>query len=117
MIVKPPPKMTNRNSLVSYIETSLWGWLKQLANELLSISFKENFQSFTVEDVIIPAGQQVSLSNEFKLFYPGIIPSGRIIIRQKGDAVIEDGDKWTASHVYLKNPSMNEATITVIFFR
>lgn len=117
MIIRNPPKLTNRASVVNYVEVSLWSWLRDLTTGLFKISFKENFQSFTVE-VAILAMTEVSISNQFSNSAPGIIPSGRIIIRQKGEAVVLDGDTpWTDSLVYLKNPSANNVIITVVFFR
>jgi hypothetical protein len=119
MIIRVPPKLTNRDSLIKYIEIDLWSWLKDLTTGILKLNFKENFQSFTVENVEIPANTQVTIYNQFKTAYKGVIPSGRIITRQQGDAIITDGDlKWTESHVYLKNESLvNDAKISIIFFK
>lgn len=118
MIIRTPPKLTNRSSVVKYIEIDLWSWLKELSIGLLKIDFKQNFQSFTVQDLVIPAGEEVAISNQFRTAYPGTIPSGRIITRQQGDANIIDGPtKWTENLVYLLNPSVNNATISVIFFK
>jgi hypothetical protein len=118
MIIKPPPKLTNRNSLISYIEVDLWSWLKQLAYGVLKIDFQQNFQSFTVTDITIQAGQEVAIPNQFFDVYPGLVPSTRLIVRQIGDANIIDGPtSWTPKLVYLQNPSANAATITVIFFK
>ena len=117
MIIKTPPKLTNRNSVLKYIEVDLWGWLKELSTGILKINFNQNFQSFLVKDLSIPANTEVSISNQFLKVYPGVIPSGRIITRQSGDANIIDGQLWTSSHLYLKNPSANNAIISVLFFK
>ena len=118
MIIRTPPKLTNRSSVVKYVEIDLWSWLKELSIGILKIDFKQNFQSFTVENLSIPAGIEVAISNQFRTSYPGTIPSGRIITRQQGDANIIDGPtKWTESLVYLFNPSANDAVISVIFFK
>jgi len=118
MIIRTPPKLTNRSSVVKYVEINLWSWLRDLTTGLLKIDFKQNFQSFSVEGLVIPAGVEVAISNQFKTSYPGTIPSGRIITRQQGDANIIDGPtKWNESLVYLINPSANDATISVIFFK
>lgn len=118
MIIRTPPKITNRNSLVSYIEIQLWSWLKELATGILKINFQENFQSFTVQNLEIAAGVEVSIPNGFRTAYPGTIPTGRIITRQQGNATIIDGPTtWTDSHVYLFNPSANAAVVSVIFFK
>ena len=118
MIIRTPPKITNRNSVIKYIEVELWSWLKDLSVGLLKIDFQQNFQSFTVENLKIAAGDEVSIPNEFRSSYPGTIPKGRIIIRQQGDANIIDGNTvWTDTHVYLRNPSGNDAVVSVLFFK
>lgn len=118
MIIRTPPKLTNHNSVVKYINIDLWSWLKDLYVGLLKIDFQQNFQSFTVTNLNIPAGTEVSIPNGFRNSAPGAIPSSRIITRQQGNANIIDGDNvWTANQVYLKNPSANDAVISVIFFK
>lgn len=118
MIIRQPPKLTNRQNIIKYIEADLWTWLKDIATGILKINFQDNFQSFTVQDLEIPAGQEVAIPNGFLNAYPGVIPTGRFIVRQQGDANIIDGTTaWSAELVYLRNPSANDATVTVIFFR
>lgn len=118
MLIKQPPRLTNRSGYIKYLEIDLWTWLREVASGFTKINFEENFQAFTVKDVSIPAGKEVGISNQFRNRYPGIIPSGRIIIRQKGDANIIDGDtEWTSNTLYLKNPSSNNAVVSVLFFR
>lgn len=113
MKIRNPPKLTNRNSTVKYIEIDLWSWLRELSTGLQSINFQDNFISFMIENITIPAGQQVAISNQLTT-----IPTGRIITRQLGDANIIDGTtKWTNLFVYLQNPSLNDAIISVIFFK
>lgn len=118
MIIRTPPKLTNRNSVIKYVEIDLWSWLKELSIGLLKISFKENFQSFNVQNLRIPAGVEVAIPNQFRTSYPGTIPSARIITRQIGDANIIDGNtSWSDTHVYLRNPSANDATVSVLFLK
>jgi hypothetical protein len=118
MIIRTPPKLTNRSSYIEYLEVKLWSWLKELTTGLLKIDFEQNFQAFIVRDLVIKAGEEVAISNQFDKVYPGLIPSGRIIIRQQGDANIIDGVKpWTTTHLYLQNPSLNDATVSVFFFK
>jgi len=117
MIIRPPPKLTNRDTSIKYLEVDLWSWLKELSLGLLKINFKDNFQAFIVQNVSIPAGVEVSIANQFRTAYPGMIPSGRIITRQQGNANIIDGvTPWTANQVYLLNPSANDAVVSVLFF-
>ena len=118
MIIRPPPKLTNKESLVEHIEVKIWNWLKELTTAILRINFKDNFQSFQITDLFIPANTEISIPNGFLVASRGVIPTARIITRQRGEAVILDGDtKWTSSHVYLKNPSANDVTINVIFLK
>lgn len=118
MIIRTPPKLTNRNSVVKYVEIDLWSWLKELSIGLLKIDFNQNFQSFIVENISIPAATEVSIPNQFRTAAPGTIPRNRIITRQIGDANIIDGNtSWNENHVYLRNPSANDAVISVIFFK
>lgn len=118
MIIRTPPKLTNRSSTIKYLEVDLWSWLKDLSTGLLKIQFNQNFQSFLVEGLLIPAGEEVAINNQFGKSYPGIIPSGRIITRQIGNANIIDGPtSWNKDLVYLQNPSGEPATISVLFFK
>jgi hypothetical protein len=118
MIIRTPPKITNKSSLLKYIEIDLWSWLKDLSIGILKMDFLQNFQSFAVNNLVIPANTEVAISNAFNTSYPGVIPTTRIITRQQGDANIIDGDNvWTSKTVFLKNPSSNDATISVIFFK
>jgi hypothetical protein len=117
MIIRNPPKLTNREGVNKYIEVDLWSWLRELSTGLLRINFNDNFQSFIVRNVSIPAGTEVPISNQLSRQYPGFVPSGRIIVRQTGDANIIDGPTpWTAKTLYLMNPSANDAVVSVIFF-
>lgn len=118
MIIKTPPKLTNRSSFLQYLEINLWGWLRDLSVGLLKLDLLQNFQSFLAADISIPAGTEVAISNQFQNIYPGLIPSGRIIVRQQGDANIIDGTtRWTTTQVYLLNPSANDAVVSIIFFK
>jgi len=120
MIIRTPPKLTNRSSLIKYVEIDLWSWLKELSIGILKINFKENFQSFTVQNLTIPPNSEVSIPNGFNNVYPGTIPSGRIITRQRQSSLaVLDGDtSWSDTHVYLKNADLvNPVTISVLFFR
>jgi hypothetical protein len=118
MIIRTPPKITNRNAILKYIEVDLWSWMKDLTIELFKVNFLQNFQSFNITDLSIPANTEVSIPNGFASSYPGLIPSARIITRQQGDANILDGvNEWTPTHVYLRNPSANDAVISVTFLK
>lgn len=116
MILRPPPRMMNRQAMTTYVDTRLWPWLKDLQNLSRRMTFEENFQTFRVDNLSIPAGQEVAIANRLASLYTGLIPSGRIIVRQTGDANIIDGKSWTLEYLYLLNPSANDAVVSVIFF-
>lgn len=119
MIIRTPPKLTNPKGVDKYVEVNLWNWLRDLTVGLNKIDFQQNFQAFIITDVLIEASTEIGIPNELNTAYPGVIPSGRIIIRQKGDALIIDGDQpWTSTQLYLKNTSAtNDATVSVLFFK
>lgn len=115
MIVRPPPRLVNRKLVEKYLEVDLWTWAREITTAFSRINFLENFQSFLVSNLTIPAGSEVSIKNQLPL---GQIPTGRIITRQSGDANIIDGDSpWTVNLLFLKNPSANNAVISVLFFQ
>lgn len=118
MIIKQPPRLTNRSSVIKYIEADLWSWLKEVTVGILKINFQDNFISFVAQDVKILAGQEIGIPNQFKNRYPGVIPGGRVIIRQQGDANIIDGaSAWTADLLFMRNPSANDVTVSILFFK
>lgn len=117
MLIKNPPRLTNRESVVKFLEGDLWRWMKDLTIGFTKINFNDNFQAFMVSEVKIPAGTQIAIANQFKSRYPGVIPTGRFIVRQRGDANIIDGTTpWTSDLLYLQNPSANDAVVSIIFF-
>lgn len=117
MMIRSPPRITNRSAIIKYLDVDLWSWMKEVSIAFTNINFKDNFQSFIVQNLSIPAGTEVAISNEFQNIYPGIIPIGRIIIRQTGDANIIDGNTpWNEIALFLRNPSANNAVVTVLFF-
>lgn len=90
------------------------GGAYEFLNGLNQLSFADNFEAFIVEDVEIPAGTEVDISNRLQ---NNKIPKYYIILRQTGDARVIDGDTaWTSKLVYLKNVGSNDVTITVVFF-
>lgn len=81
---------------------------------LRDLTFADNFKSFQITNKVIAANTEEKYRNELTT-----IPSGYIIIKQTGNALVTAGDTaWDSNFVYLKNhDSTNSATVTVIFFR
>lgn len=58
----------------------------------------ENFGGQVVENIELPVGEEVRISHNLK-----ITPKYRIILRQKGELIITDGDsQWTDKYIYLR---------------
>jgi len=77
MIIKPPPKLIGISDLTKYLTVTLWSWFRDLSTALNNLNFLENFSSFIVKDLTIPAGTEVSIVNS-----SGYIPSYRIIVKE-----------------------------------
>lgn len=100
------------NNYLKYLEVDLALNFKDLFNGLTSLSFRDNFKSFTVT-VTIPGLSELAIRNELDS-----IPSGKIILRDNGTNEIVDGSTaWTKDHVYLQNLNAAEKTVTVLFLK
>lgn len=126
MLFRNPPKVGSRISLIKYLETDLWSWMKELSAGLVKLSFADNFESFRVDDLLIPNGTEVAIPNQFRLKANNIIPSSRIIVRQKptgaignvGNGFVTDGvTPWNATNVFLYNHGPEDTLVSVIFLK
>ncbi len=111
MIFNNPPRLPSSTGVTKYLQVDLYSWMKSIFAGLLKLNFKDNFDSFTVADLTIPAGQEVNITNGL-----GFIPSGRLIVRQTGDGLVTDG-VWDINIVRLFNNGAVDVVITVIFFK
>ena len=115
--LKPPARLTNNQGMLKYLQVDLWSFLRDVYNSFYSLTLTGNLKTFLVENVVIPHGEEVAIGNQFSSRYPGVIPTGYIIVRQQGDANIIDGNTaWNVTNVYLRNPSSNDAKVNVLFF-
>lgn len=126
MLFRNPPKLASRTSLAKYLETELWSWMKDLSAGLIKLSFTDNFENFRVNDLLIPNGTEVAIPNQFRTKANNIIPSSRIIVRQKatgaignsGNGFVTDGlTPWNSTNVYLLNHGPEDTIVSVIFFK
>lgn len=108
-IIKP-----TLESIAYYLTVDLTTSMRELANGLTKLNFRDNFESFEVE-VSIAAGAELEIRNELV----GVIPSERLIVRgNDGSQNIVDGDtEWTLNFVYLKNVGATTAEAKIIFFK
>lgn len=73
------------------------------------LSIKDNFKGKIIDNVIIPASTEIKISHSLKA-----IPKYKIILRQRGNALITDGDEaWTENYITLKNNTATESTVSV----
>jgi len=92
--------------------------LKELKSLMFDLDFKNNFKSFTVEDLKLTE-EAKSIPNALK----PQIPSGYLILEMKettGNPLIvkptEKENEWTLDNVFLKT-SNGTATVKVVFLR
>lgn len=93
--------------------------VKKLMHGLGKLTFEDNMESFKSEDLVIPKGKTVTISNKLTF-----TPSKYIIVSQEGNGVVskgvskDTGKGWDNKFVFLKNNSTTEdVKITVIFMR
>ncbi len=113
MIFNNAPKLgSNTNEGVSrYLQGAIYGWFLNLITGLTKLSFGDNFESFTVNNISIAAGETATITNQLK-----ITPSARLIIRQSGNSLVTDGT-WNAQSLQLINNGASDVTVSVIYFR
>ncbi len=104
------------DGVVPWLATELAGILRELRTGLPKITFLENFESFEVQDLAIPAASEVRIRNQSRSF----VPSRWIVTRKNegGIYVCEGDQEWNENYLYLKNVHATEAAlITVLFLR
>jgi len=87
--------------------------IRQLSSGLYKLSFKDNFESFTVENVQIPSNTEISIQNKLTF-----VPKQYIITAQIGNSLVTKGDKeWTKNSLYFKNNGIDDVTLNILFLR
>lgn len=109
MIFNNPPRLPSAQSVGRYVQTDLYGWLKNLGAGLLRLNLTENFEAFRVENLVIPPGE-VQITNNLN-----VIPTSRIIVKQTGNGLVTDGT-WDINFLRLINNGAVDVTISVIFY-
>ncbi len=97
---------------ISWITTELNACLRELFIGLSKLTFAENFVTYSWSGTLA-INEVLQISHPFKQ-----IPSGYIIYKQVGDAVVDASTtEWTSEVLYLRNNSgTNAVTLTVVFF-
>ncbi len=111
MIFNNPPRLPHTSWVGQYVQTTLYGWFRNLQAGLLRLNLTENFEAFRQDDIVIAAGATVNITNALT-----IIPSSRLIVKQVGNGLVTDGD-WNANVLQLINNGAVPVTISVIFYR
>ncbi len=83
----------------------------ELNQGLHRLTLQENF-GCDIKTVTIPSGGEVNISHTLQ-----IVPKYWIILRRRGNSVVEDGKIWNEKLIALKNSGSQEVTITVGIFR
>lgn len=111
---RPLRRGDESRNIVEYLSIHLIRNFKQLSLGLTKLSFADNFEGFIVENLSIPAGVEVEITNRLDN-----IPSQRLIIRGgEGSENVVDGDTaWSQDKVYLKNVGGMDALVTVQFLK
>lgn len=113
-----PPKFYRGSGFDKFLGSDLFSWMTNIFTGLSKLTFQENFQSFTVANITIPAGKEQAIPNGFLNQSPGAIPTQRIITRQTvANTVVDGSTAWNASFVYLQNYGAQDVVVTVTFFR
>lgn len=118
MKTKPPPNPSVVQDPGKYLQLFLYPWLVNISTGLRKLQFDENFDSFTASNVTIASGDTARINNAFKVrgSAAGVIPSGRIIIKQTGGGIVSDG-AWTPETIEMINNGPGAVTVSIIFFR
>lgn len=111
MIVKNPPRLPSVSGLSKYLQSDLFSWMQDVKSGINGkLNFDENFPSFLADNVVIEAEGTAEIPNPLR-----VVPNERYIVRQKGDAVITDGN-WDINTLRLINNGKVSVTISVRFF-
>lgn len=118
MLIKPPPNPSAVNDPGKYLQLLLYPWLQNISTGLRKLQFDENFNSFTVSNLVIENGATARINNQFKSrgAAAGILPTGRLIVKQTGNGLVSDG-VWTGDTIEMINNGPNDVTVSIIFFR
>lgn len=98
---------------------SLQSIIKELMSGLKRLDFENNFESFEVGPITIPDQTEASGDYKIRNELDPAIPTGMIIKKQTGNALVTAGStSWTSDYVYIRNHSTTiDAVVTVIFIK
>ena len=113
MIFKAFKTFVRGQDVESYLSASVNSAFRDLLNGLQRLSFTDNFDSFVVEDLTIPASDSAGIINQLTE-----TPRYRMILRATGvDAwKLRDGE-WTRDSLELINDSTSEVIVTVLYMK
>jgi hypothetical protein len=85
--------------------------INELNTGLSRFRITENFENQLFTELAVANGTTKTLRHNL-----GRVPLGRIILKQTGDAVLEDG-AYTENTVELINNSANDVVVTIIYLK
>ena len=91
-----------------FSDYSFGNFIDELFHGITKLNFKDNFESYTVEDLELTAATASILAHGL-----GKIPSGRVIIKQSANATFIDSD-WTKDNVSITASA--DCTISLVYY-
>lgn len=86
--------------------------LRELSFGLTRLSFRDNFESSMIDDIVIPAGQERQIS--YKLV-DGKVGRYFINLGQVGNGLVTKGaTPWTANLISLVNNGAEQVTLSIV---
>ena len=86
--------------------------LRELSFGLTRLTFKDNFESSTIDGIVIPAGQEKQIQYQL---VEGKVGKYFINLGQTGNGLITKGSTaWTSSHIYLVNNGTEQVTLSIV---
>jgi hypothetical protein len=85
---------------------------RELSFGLTRLTFSDNFESFVVEDVVIPAGEEKQIAYQLP---ESKIAKHYISLGQTGNGLVtKSSTAWTSRYAYLENHGAEAVTITIV---
>ena len=92
----------------NFSEFYFFNFIDDLWYGIQKLNFKDNFESYTSEDLDLSSGVEAEITHNL-----GSIPSGRIIIKQDANATFIDSE-WTKQTV--KITASADCKISIVYF-
>ena len=108
------PSNQTIEEIIKYLSVDLVRSQRELTVGLTKLDLEENFNSFLVNGIVVPAASELAIRNQLN-----VIPTQRIIVKGGTDSnnVVDGDTPWDINFLYLKNVGATDATINVLFIK